>query len=171
MDIEEFKIKALPVKNKLFRIAKRLLNNHEEAEDAVQEAFIKLWMKRDELDKYKNIEAFAVTMTKNLCIDMLRSKKAPMSELNEEFQSSHFETPEQSYEKNETFNQIRQAIDTLPENQKIAIQLRDIEGYEMDEIAKILDTSIGNIRVILSRARNTVKDRLIRINRFKYEKN
>ena len=171
MDIEEFKIKALPVKNKLFRIAKRLLNNHEEAEDAVQEAFIKLWLKRDELEKYKSIEAFAVTITKNLCIDILRSKKAVLTEMNEEFQKSQYDTPEQSYEKNEVYRQIKQAIEQLPENQKIAIQLRDIEGYEMEEVAKILDTSVGNVRVILSRARNAVKDSLIRIDSHSYEKN
>ena len=63
-------------KDKLFRIAKRLLVSHEEAQDAVQEVVLKLWIQKDKMIYYTNVEAFAVTMTKNYCLDRFKSKQA-----------------------------------------------------------------------------------------------
>jgi RNA polymerase sigma factor (sigma-70 family) len=171
MDVNDFKIRALPVKNKLFRIAKRLLNNTEDAEDAVQEVFMKLWQRKDELDAYTSLEALAVTITKNHCIDKLRVKKMQFSEINEDVFLHSMETPEKDFVRNEAFNQIAKIISMLPENQKIALHLRDIEGYPIEEIAGILETSAGNVRVILSRARNQVKNILLKTNRLNYEVN
>ncbi len=74
MNPEEFKIQVLPLKNKLFRLSLRMLGRVEEAEDSVQDAMVKLWTKKDELNKYSSIEAFAMTITKNLCLDRIRSK-------------------------------------------------------------------------------------------------
>jgi len=75
MTVETFKIEVLPLKHKLYRFAKRLLKNATEAEDIVQEVFIRLWSRREKLSEYKSIEAFAMTITKNLCLDNLKSKK------------------------------------------------------------------------------------------------
>lgn len=65
-----------PFKDKVFRMAKRLLVSTEEAEDATQEVLVKLWHKNDNLSEYKSIEAVAMTMTKNYCLDQLKSKRA-----------------------------------------------------------------------------------------------
>ena len=89
MNVDDFKIKLLPAKNKLFRIALRLLNDSIEAEDAVQEVYMKLWLKRDEIDEFINPEAFAVTVTKNHCIDKLRTKKYQLDRKSTRLNSSH----------------------------------------------------------------------------------
>jgi len=75
MDIREFKIKVLPLKDRLFRLAKRLLEDPDDAEDAVQEVFIKIWNRKEKMDEYSSVEAFAVVTTRNHCLDILRSKK------------------------------------------------------------------------------------------------
>ena len=75
MDKQEFKTLVLPSKGKLFRIALSLLSSREEAEDTLQDVFLKLWHMREKLPQYNSVEALAVTMTKNLCLDKLRSYK------------------------------------------------------------------------------------------------
>jgi len=75
MDIEEFKIRLLPLKNKFYRLAMRLLYNREEAEDVVQDVFLKVWKMRDGLEKYRSVEALMMTMTRNMCLDKLKMKK------------------------------------------------------------------------------------------------
>ena len=76
MQQKEFLNIVLPFKDKLYRMAKRLLVSKEEAEDATQEVLLKLWSKNDTMASYKNVEAFAMTMTKNFCLDRLKSKQA-----------------------------------------------------------------------------------------------
>ena len=74
MVAKDFKTKVLPVSNKLYRFAARLLSNEDEARDVVQDIFLKLWQKRNGLGEIKNIEAFAMRMTRNRCLDMLRAR-------------------------------------------------------------------------------------------------
>ena len=74
MNEKDFKKVVLPVKHKVFRLAFRYLNNTNDAEDVVQDVFFKLWINKDELLKYKSIEAFAMVITKNQCLDRIKSK-------------------------------------------------------------------------------------------------
>ena len=67
---------VMPFKDKVFRLAKRLLVSREEAEDATQEILLKLWKNKQKISEYKNVEAFSMTMTKNFCLDRLKSKQA-----------------------------------------------------------------------------------------------
>ena len=76
MEQKEFLNTILPCKDTLYRLAKRLLVSSDEAEDAVQEVYLKLWRGRLSIKKYKSPEAFAMTMTKNYCLDRLKSKQA-----------------------------------------------------------------------------------------------
>ena len=76
MNQSDFLKVVLPFKDKVFRLAKRLLVSTEEAEDATQELLFKLWRSREKITNYKNVEAFAMTMTKNYCYDRLKSKQA-----------------------------------------------------------------------------------------------
>lgn len=73
MTKEEFKTRVLPAKGKLFRLAVTMLNSRQEVEDTIQDTYLRLWNMREELSDYNSIEALAVTMTKNLCLDKLRS--------------------------------------------------------------------------------------------------
>ena len=81
MDLPEFKIQVFPIKNKLYRLAKRLLGDHEDAQDMIQEVFIRLWGMREKLNEYRSIEAFSVVMTRNMCLDKIKSKKLPVEKM------------------------------------------------------------------------------------------
>ena len=160
MNQSEFLKTVMPFKDKVFRLAKRLLVSTEEAEDATQELYFKLWNKKEKLKEYKSVEAFAMTMTKNYCFDRLKSKQAS----NLTLVHSNYKEKDTSLDKktdlNDSVSIVHQLIENLPEQQKIIIQLRDIEQYEFDEIAKMLDLKPTAIRVSLSRARKTIREQL-----------
>lgn len=146
-----------PFKDKLYRLAKRILISTDEAEDAVQEVYLKLWKAKSNIKNYNNIEAFAMTMTKNFCLDRLKSKQASNLKIvhNNYPTSSNIEN---SLELSEGVAMVFKIMENLPEQQRIVIQLRDVEQFEFSEIAKILDSNETAIRVALSRARKTVRD-------------
>mgnify|MGYP001146459966 CR=1 FL=1 len=162
MKQSEFLKTVMPFKDKVFRLAKRLLVSTEEAEDATQELYFKLWKNKGKLENYKSVEAFAMTMTKNYCFDRLKSKQASNLTL---VHSNYKEkdTPlQRKVELNDSVSHVHKLIENLPEQQKLIIQLRDIEEYEFEEIAKMLEMKPTAVRVNLSRARKTIKEQLIK---------
>lgn len=162
MNQSDFLEVILPFKDKVFRLAKRLLVSKEEAEDATQELIFKLWKNKNKIIDYKNVEAFAMTMTKNYCYDRLKSKQAKNLTLVHSNYKENETTLDKKLEYRDTVQQVHQLIEKLPENQKLIMQLRDIEQYSFDEICKILDMKSTAVRVALSRARKTVRDALIK---------
>jgi len=158
---KEFLNTILPCKNTLYRLAKRLLVSSDEAEDAVQEVFLKLWKGRDKIDNYRSPEAFAITITKNYCLDRLKSKQASnLKIVHNNYKNS--ENIERTIEGNEGVELITKIMETLPEKQKIIMQLRDIEQFEFAEISQMLEINETAIRVALSRARKAVREQLIK---------
>ncbi len=161
MDKTEFITTVMPFKDRLYRLAKRILVSKDEAEDAVQEVFLKLWKGKQNIENYKNPEAFAITMTKNYCLDRLKSKQASnLKIVHSNYQTS--ENVEKNIEANDGVALVFKIMETLPEQQKIVLQLRDVEQFEFSEIAKMLDSNETAIRVALSRARKTVRDAMIK---------
>ncbi|PQJ81711.1 RNA polymerase sigma factor [Polaribacter glomeratus] len=162
MNQSDFLKVVLPFKDKVFRLAKRLLVSSEEAEDATQELFFKLWKSKDKIADYNNVEAFAMTMTKNYCYDRLKSKQASnLTLVHNNYKEK--DTPlEKQLEYQDSVNQVHLLIEKLPEQQKIIIQLRDIEEYDFDEICKMVDMKPTAVRVALSRARKTIREELIK---------
>ena len=158
MKQSEFLETVLPFKDKVFRLAKRLLVSVEEAEDATQELYMKLWKNKKQIQNYKNVEAFAMTMTKNYCFDRLKSKQASNLTLVHSNYEANETSLQRKIELNDSVSQVHKLIDNLPEQQRMIIQLRDIEQYEFDEIAKLLNMKPTAIRVALSRARKTIKE-------------
>jgi RNA polymerase sigma factor (sigma-70 family) len=160
MNQSDFLKVVLPFKDKVFRFAKRLLVSTEEAEDATQELLFKLWKSKEKLADYKNVEAFAMTMTKNYCYDRLKSKQAN----NLTLVHSNYKEKETSLDKKleyrDSVNQVHLLIEKLPEQQKIIMLLRDIEQYDFDEICKIVDMQPTAVRVTLSRARKKIREEL-----------
>lgn len=162
MTQSEFLNMVMPFKDKVFRFSKRLLVSTEEAEDATQELFLKLWKNREKISSYKNVEAFAMTMTKNYCFDRLKSKQASNLSL---VHSNYKETGTSLDKKTELIDSVsivHQLIAKLPEQQRMIIQLRDVEQYEYEEIGEMLDLKQTAVRVALSRARKTIKQQLIK---------
>jgi len=158
---KEFLETILPCKDKLFRLAKRLLVSKDEAEDAVQEVFLKLWKGREKIQNYKSPEAFAITMTKNYCLDRLKSRQASnLKIVHSNYKNS--ENIERNLEASEGVELVTRIMKTLPEKQKIIMQLRDIEQFEFAEISQMLEINETAIRVALSRARKVVREQLIK---------
>jgi RNA polymerase sigma-70 factor (ECF subfamily) len=171
MTVETFKIEVLPLKNKLYRFARRLVTNYAEAEDIVQEVFLRLWSKKDQLHEIRNLEALAVTMTKNLCLDRLKSKSNKNYELKDYHEQSTVTTPYTMMEISDSYKQVNKFIDELPVQQKMIIQLRDVEGYEYEEIAEMTGMNPNAIRVNLSRARKKIKELMEKTYDYGFTKN
>ena len=160
MDINRFKLEALPLKNKLYRFASRLLEDQEEAQDAVQEVFVKLWNLRSRLDTINSLEAFAMKVTKNYCLDRIKARRTVSLEKTQNlyFSADQSAEVEKDVELKDEVSYIKRLIDTLPAQQKMIIQMRDIEGYDFEEIEQSLDLTVNTIRVNLSRARKRIKE-------------
>jgi RNA polymerase sigma factor (sigma-70 family) len=158
MNQQEFMQLINPFKDKLFRLAKRLLVSTEEAEDAIQEIMVKLWNKSEGLSEYKSVEALAMTMTKNYCLDQLKSKRAGNLKIVHNNFTDREAGLQQKVEDRDSWSWVEKIIGQLPEQQKLIVQMRDVEQYEFEEIAKILGMNETAIRVALSRARKTIRE-------------
>lgn len=175
MTKEEFKTRVLPTKGKLFRLALTMLNSRQEAEDTIQDTYLKLWNMREELSEYSSIEALAVTMTKNLCIDKLRSYR---SRKQNDGGLEHVQTsaageynPAESVELSESMQHVHEIIQQLPDQQRMVIHLRDIEQHTYDEIAEMTGLKVNNIRAALSRARKSVRKEYLKKQNYEHRKN
>ncbi len=157
---------VMPIKDKMFRLAKRLLVSREEAEDATQEILLKLWNNKEKISEYKNVEAFSMTMTKNFCLDRLKSKQAQNLKIVHSNYQDKSASLQKQVEVKDSVDWVGKIIEGLPEQQKIILQLRDIEQYEFAEISKVLDMNETAIRVALSRARKTIREKLTNTHRY-----
>lgn len=151
-----------PVKDKMYRMALRLLTSKEAAEDATQEVILKLWNRKDKIKHYANIEAFAMTVTKNYCLDQLKLKQNNNLRIVHQNYESNNNSLQKEIEVNDEMQWLGRIVASLPEQQKIIFQLRDIEQYDYDEIARIMEMNRTAIRVALSRARKTIRESLIK---------
>ncbi|HCO82097.1 RNA polymerase sigma-70 factor (ECF subfamily) [Arenibacter algicola] len=161
MQQTEFLNVVLPFKDKLYRLAKRLLVSKEEAEDATQEILMKLWSKNNMMENYNNVEAYAMMMTKNFCLDRLKSKQAGNLKLVHSNYRDDNVSLQNQVEVSDSLSWIERIMQELPEQQKMVLQLRDVEQYEFEEIAELLDMTATAVRVALSRARKTVREKLV----------
>jgi len=163
MTIKEFKIKLLSLKNRLFYLSLSMLNNRDDAEDTVQEVYIKIWEMQDKLDNIKNLEAFIMTVTRNLCLDKLKRKRDKFVTLNEDISKQAISNPHDIAEQKDLVNKAKQIMQQLPEQQRTIVHLRDVEGYNYDEIIEITGFDINYLRVNLSRGRKKIKETIIKL--------
>ena len=162
MDRIDFNQLMAHLRPKLFRFALAYTKRTDEAEDVVQEVGIKLWERRDELETMRSVEAYALNAVKNRCLDYLRSPHNRMDELVDAHDATHEQTPHHMVEQADMAEFVRRLINRLPEQQQMAIRLRDIEGYELEEIAEILGSNEGTVRANLSRARQKIREELLK---------
>ena len=160
MNESDFLKVVLPFKDKVFRLAKRLLVSIDEAEDATQELLLKLWKNKDKLASYRNTEAYAMTMTKNYCFDRLKSKQASNLTLIHNNYKENETSLEKKIEYVDSVHRVYKLIENLPSQQRLIIQLRDIEQYDFEEICNITEMNPTAVRVSLSRARKTIREQL-----------
>ena len=154
-----------PFQDKIYRFARRLLISKDEAEDTSQEILLKLWQQRQKIQEIKNLEAYAMTLTKNLCYDRLKSKSSEnISLTNAKYEAENYISLQKQVENNDMMEKVQLIINQLSDQQRMVMQLRDIEQYEFSEIEKITGIKETTLRVILSRARKTVREKLLIIN-------
>lgn len=157
----------MPLKDKLFRLALRITFDRAEAEDVVQDTMIRVWNKREEWTQFGSIEAYCLTVAKNLAIDRSQKKEAQNVELTPEMEEeSEISGPYDQLVNNERMSIIHRLINELPEKQRLIMQLRDIEGESYKEIVKILNLTEEQVKVNLFRARQKVKQRYLEIDEY-----
>ena len=163
MKIISFRNDILPLKNELYRLALRITLNPAEAEDVVQETMIKVWKRRDQWNEVESIEAFCLTICRNLSVDKMRK----MENQNISLEEADDEAPDHSYSSNpeeqamqqDRIELIRRLIDQLPEKQRSVMQLRDFEGKSYKEIATIMNISEEQVKVNIFRARQSLRQK------------
>lgn len=161
MNADEFKQRFLPLNTKLYKVAYLMLGNEDDAKDAVQDAYLKMWNRRDSLIDIDNLQAYCVTLVRNLCLD--RHRAASLSIVDkppEELSLMSDDNASRHIERQQTAQLLNQCLARLPAQQQQIVRLRDINGCSMQEIEKATGLNAINARVILSRARKSLKTQL-----------
>lgn len=168
MDLQAFNQRILPVQGRLFRLAQMFLRNREEAEDAIQDVLLRLWTNRQQLETYHSVEALAVQMTKNLCLDRLKSHQKQKMQNDADVTSVQATelSPHRQLENSDSASLIHKLIGELPEQHKLVLHLRDVEEYSFEEIEQVTGLSMANIRTILSRARQKLRENYLKANNY-----
>ena len=160
MDANEFNALFLGLSGRLFRMAKSMLQDTDEAKDAVQDLQLKLWEKRDALNNADNKITFTLKALRNLCIDTLRKKhdsEALKPEMDYKTQNQFHQ-----FEISDMANYASTLIDKLPEIQRSVMRMRDVEEMEISEIASIMEITENAVCVNLSRARTKIRTQLLK---------
>ena len=163
MKSSDFKLLVLPHSSRLYRLAYSLLGSKEEAEDIVQEVYLKLWNMRKDLPKYNSIEGLSVRITRNMCLDNLRRRKTTIGIMKEETKTTESKVapaPSEEFEKKERAKILHKLINQLPEPQRSLIYFRHIEEKEYHEISELMEMNENAIRVSISRARKQLREML-----------
>lgn len=163
MKSSDFKLLVLPYSSRLYRLAYSMLGSKEEAEDIVQEVYLKLWNMRKDLPNYNSIEGLSVRITRNMCLDLLRRRKTTIGIMKEEGRTAESrvaEAPSEDLEKKERAKILHKLINQLPEPQRSLIYFRHIEEKEYNEISELMEMNENAIRVSISRARKLLREML-----------
>lgn len=166
MNQQEFLDYIDPLKDRIYRLSLRYLISKDSAQDATQEVIIKLWKHRKRLKKYDSPEAFAITVTKNYCLDQLKLKSNNTLRMVHTNFTGREQSLERQIEAKNELSLVSKIIAGLSEREQTLIQLREVEQMEYAEIAKIVEMNETAIRVALSRARKKIKERILKIHRY-----
>lgn len=153
IDKEEFKRVIMPCGRRMFATARAILGDDDEASDALQQALMKIWEQRENIEDLNTPEAFCITVVKRVCLNMIRSRKIKADEnelVNVEAQTADYETRDQ-------LGHLRNLIATLPKNQQDVLNLSVFGDCSNEEISEITGESAANVRQLLSRARKKLK--------------
>ncbi len=159
MTSERFAAEYLSLAETFWQAAWYILEDTAEAEDAVQELYLRLWKRRDVLDGIRSPKAYGLTLLRNLCLDRLRQRRrltacdAPPEPAGPGLQDERIDARER-------LAKVLAAIKSLPERQREVLTLRTLEGLSYEEIARRTGTNYLTLRVLLSQARNKLKRKI-----------
>ena len=157
-----FRNNILPLKNELYRLALRITMNAADAEDVVQETMMKVWNRRDQWEQIESIEAFCLTICRNLSLDKVRRMDNQAQTLDAAYDPKDqgvASNPEEQAIQSDRVQLVRQMISQLPEKQRSCMQLRDMEGKSYKDIATVLDITEEQVKVNIFRARQTIREK------------
>ena len=157
-----FRNNILPLKNELYRLALRITMNAADAEDVVQETMMKVWNRRDQWNQIESIEAFCLTICRNLSLDKVRRMDNQAQTLDAAYDPKDqgvASNPEEQAIQSDRVRLVRQMISQLPEKQRSCMQLRDMEGKSYKDIATVLDITEEQVKVNIFRARQTIREK------------
>ena len=168
MKIIDFRHELLPLKDKMFRLALRITLNRAEAEDVTQDIFLRVWEQRESLGELRSLEAYVLTAVRNLALDRV-AKTANANVSLDDVQTDAVDSaprPDEDMEQQESLKRVREIMSGLPEAQRTALQLREIEGHSYRETADIMNVSEANVKVLIFRARQAVKKQIDKIENY-----
>lgn len=163
----DFRRDILPLKEQLFRVALRIVADRAEAEDIVQETLIRVWSKREEWAQLESVEAFCLTVVRNLAIDRAEKASKQCSDLPSDYDcAEEGADPYDRLVSKEQLHLVHELMNQLPEQQRTIMQLRDVEGKSYREISSIMGLTEEQVKVYLFRARQKVKQKFLEIERY-----
>lgn len=155
---EQYTEFILSLRDTVFRLALSITGSQVEAEDITQDIYEKVWRARDKVLQSAYPRAYVCRMARNLAIDRLRLRHTTT-----EIADSIVEDGNSRAEVTNLAEYTRQIIARLPEKQQVAVHMRDVEGYEIDEIAEVLECDSASVRTNLSRARKSIREQLLKV--------
>ncbi|MBO4232186.1 MAG: sigma-70 family RNA polymerase sigma factor [Bacteroidales bacterium] len=160
MTSEEFKKHILPLQSAMQTLAERLLGNPDDVADTVQDVFITLWNKRNDLDTVINLQSYCLQSVRLHCIDLLRKRKNDEKRILELKVITDQEIINEVNETEQRSTLLHQLLDELPDKQRQIIQLKYFENYDTSQIEKKLGMTPANIYTTLSRTLQNLRDKL-----------
>ena len=172
-DVAAFETLIEAYQKKIFNLAYRIVGNYDDAGDLAQEALIRIFSSIAGFKEQSSFSTWVYRITTNVCLDDIRKKKnRKVISLDEEIHVEDGEMkrqimsddplPDEGAEKEEMRHLVNDAINTLPEEQRLVISLRDIQGLTYDEIAEVLDCPSGTVKSRINRARQALKNVLLK---------
>lgn len=158
--MNEIKEIWLPLSNRFYRVAYHILESQQDAEDAVQELYLKLIKTPSKFSNIQDPAAYGITILRNICIDIIRRRDKRRSEELHEYMIADVDSPDKAAAAKDKLRILIHEIDRLPQKQSKVLKMRAIEGLEYDEISQRTGLSQVNIRVLISIARKTLKKNL-----------
>lgn len=155
--MNDFRKIWIPLADRFYRVAYHLLESRDDAEDAVQELYLKILSIPGKLVYVRDPDAYGITLLKNICIDRIRRRESRRAEQLEDFMAADASGPERKMTEKDTLARVIKEMERLPEKQAKVLRMRALEGLEYDEIARRTGLSQINIRVLISTARKTLK--------------
>ena len=158
--MNDFRTIWLPLADRFYRVAFHLLESRADAEDAVQELYLKIFSIPGRLSNVRDPAAYGITLLRNICIDRIRRRESRKTEQLAEFISAEISGPEKEVAEKDILARVTEEMDRLPDRQSMILKMRALEGLEYDEISRRTGLSQVNIRVLVSIARKTLKKNL-----------
>ena len=161
MEQNKFEIEAKRMRPALLRLAMRYMENADDAEDVIQDVLLNLWFLRERLDEYRSLDALAVVITRHQCLNQMRGRKMETVALEEGLTIGVEDSPELKLVGEEKMQELMKLIHALPDLQQAVLRMKHIEGFEVEEIARLTGSTPIAVRTNLSRARKRVREQFL----------